>query len=111
MPSTTLWLAGIAAWGWLLIGVVICCAYIKVTPGSKQAFYVRTLKILRMSKKGKLGRPPLPEGSSRGARLFCRLLASEVAEIEAAARTAKKSKSEWIREVLLAAARRTPKSR
>jgi hypothetical protein len=64
-----------------------------------------------MSKKPKLGRPPLPKGSSRRARLFCRLLPSEGADIEAAARTAKKSKSEWTREVLLAAARRTPKSR
>ena len=111
MPSTTLWRAGIAAWWWMLIAVVICCAYIKVKPTSNQALYVRTIKILQMSKKSKLGRPPLPKGSSRGARLFCRLLASEVAEIEAAARTAKRSKSEWIREALLAAARRTPKSR
>jgi hypothetical protein len=54
---------------------------------------------------------PLPEGSSREARLFCRLLPSEVAEIEAAAKMVKKSKSDWIREVLLAAARRRPKVR
>ena len=53
----------------------------------------------------------LPEGSSREARLFCRLLPSEVAEIEAAAKMVKKSKSDWIREVLLAAARRRPKVR
>ena len=64
-----------------------------------------------MSKKGKLGRPPLPKGASRRARLFCRLLASEVTEIESAARAAKKTNSEWIREALLAAARRTPKPR
>jgi hypothetical protein len=63
-----------------------------------------------MSKKPKLGRPRLPEGHSREARLFCRLLQSEVAEIEKATRAAKRSKSEWIREVLLAAARRNPKS-
>jgi hypothetical protein len=66
---------------------------------------------MQLSKKSKLGRPPLPKGSSRRARLFCRLLASEVAEIEAAARTAEKSKSEWSRETLLTAARRTPKAR
>jgi hypothetical protein len=59
-----------------------------------------------MSKKHKLGRPSLPAGASRAARLFCRLLPSEVAEIEAAARTAQKSKSEWIRDILLIAARR-----
>ena len=58
-----------------------------------------------MSKKPKLGRPPLPKGASRGERLFCRLLPSEVAEIEAAAQNAGKSKSEWIRETLLAGAR------
>jgi hypothetical protein len=68
-----------------------------------QALYVRTIKT--MSKKPKLGRPPLPKGASRGARLFCRLLPSEVAEIETAARNAGKSKSEWIRETLLAGAR------
>ena len=43
--------------------------------------------------------------------MFCRLLPAEVEQIEAAARAAKKSKSEWIRETLLAAASRTPKPR
>lgn len=56
-------------------------------------------------KKRKMGRPPLPEGAAKEGRLYCRLLASEVAEIEAAAKTDKKSKSEWIRDVLLTAAR------
>jgi hypothetical protein len=64
-----------------------------------------------MSKKPKLGRPPLPDGSSREARLFCRLLPSEVEEIESAAKTANKSKSEWIRQTLLAAARKAAKRR
>ena len=64
-----------------------------------------------MSKKGKLGRPPLPKGASREARLFCRLLPAEVAEIEAAVKTEKKSTSEWIRETLLAAARQARKRR
>jgi hypothetical protein len=58
-----------------------------------------------MKKKTKMGRPPLPKGASRQGRLFCRLLASEVAEIDAAARAAKTPKSVWIRETLLAAAR------
>jgi len=58
-----------------------------------------------MPKKPKIGRPPLPEGEAKEGRLYCRLLEAEVAEIEAAARAAKKPKSAWIREVLLAAAR------
>lgn len=66
-----------------------------------------TKYFLTMPKKPKMGRPPLPEGASKEGRLYCRLLESEVAEIEAAARAAKKSKSEWIRETLLAAARGT----
>jgi hypothetical protein len=56
--------------------------------------------------KKKIGRPPLPKGSSRGDRLYCRLLKSEVKEIELAAKKAGKNKSEWIREVLLNAARK-----
>jgi predicted HicB family RNase H-like nuclease len=62
-----------------------------------------------MRKKPKIGRPPLPDGASKEGRLYCRLLESEVAEIVAAARAAKKSKSEWIRDVLLAAAKRKPR--
>lgn len=58
-----------------------------------------------MPKKSKRGRPPLPKGSAREGRLICRLLTTEVAEIESAAKTANQSKSEWIRETLLAAAR------
>jgi hypothetical protein len=38
-------------------------------------------------------------------RLYCRLLKTEVAEIEAAARAAQQSQSAWVRGVLLAAAR------
>jgi hypothetical protein len=57
-----------------------------------------------------MGRPPLPKGASREGRLYCRVLGAEVAEIEAAAKRAKKTKSDWIRQVLLAAARRTPKA-
>jgi hypothetical protein len=65
-----------------------------------------------MGNKAKLGRPPLPKGHSKKARLFCRLLAAEVREIETAARNDKKTKSEWIREVLLSAARsQKPKSK
>lgn len=58
-----------------------------------------------MPKKPRIGRPPLPEGAAKEGRLYCRLLQSEIAEIEVAARAAKKSTSEWIRGVLLGAAR------
>ena len=64
-----------------------------------------------MPKKLKMGRPPLPEGAAKEGRLYCRLLQSEVAEIEAAARACKKTKSDWIRETLLAAARSTNPSK
>jgi hypothetical protein len=58
-----------------------------------------------MPKKAKPGRPPLPEGAAKEGRLYCRLTGSEVKEIESAAQAADKSESEWIREVLLSAAR------
>jgi hypothetical protein len=61
-----------------------------------------------MPKKPRIGRPPLPEGAAKQGRLYCRLLESEVAEIEAAARAAKQTKSEWVRDRLLAAARSKP---
>lgn len=56
-------------------------------------------------KNARMGRPPLPEGAAKEGRLYCRLTESEVKEIESAARVANKSKSEWVRGVLLAAAR------
>lgn len=58
-----------------------------------------------MAKKRPRGRPPLPNGVAREGRLYCRVSDSETAEIEAAAKKAEKSKSEWMREVLLTAAR------
>lgn len=58
-----------------------------------------------MPMKSRSGRPPLPKGSSREGRLFCRLLASEITEIENAATVANQTKSEWIRNVLMVAAR------
>ena len=58
-----------------------------------------------MSKKRTRGRPPLPKGAAKKGRLYCRLLESEVAEIEAAAKKAEKSTSQWIRETLLGASR------
>ena len=58
-----------------------------------------------MPPKPKRGRPPLPEGASKEARLVCRLLESEAGEIKTAAKKVGKTKSEWIREVLLEKAR------
>lgn len=58
-----------------------------------------------MGKKRPRGRPPLPDGVAREGRLYCRVLESEIKEIETAARRAKKPTSVWIRETLLAASR------
>jgi hypothetical protein len=58
-----------------------------------------------MVKKAKIGRPRLPKGEAKQGRLYCRLSQPEAAEIEAAARAEKKSKSLWVRETLLSAAR------
>ena len=47
----------------------------------------------------------MPQSKVREGRLYCRMLDGEIAEIKAAARKEGKSKSDWIRDVLLAAAR------
>jgi hypothetical protein len=58
-----------------------------------------------MPKKAKRGRPRLPKGAAKESRLICRIQKSEEKEIELAARNAKMSKSDWMRETLLQAAR------
>ena len=58
-----------------------------------------------MANKRKIGRPPLPKGTAKQERLYCRLSKDEAGEIEAAAKFSKKTKSLWIRETLLSAAR------
>jgi hypothetical protein len=58
-----------------------------------------------MTKKKRIGRPPLPRGKARMGRLFVRLLQTEVGEIKKAADRDGKSTSEWIRETLLGKAR------
>jgi hypothetical protein len=58
-----------------------------------------------MTKRKKRGRPPMPRGTSKAGRLILRMLPSEVTEIEDAAERAKETKSDWVRRVLLAAAR------
>jgi hypothetical protein len=105
------WLDCTADWGFGFIGLFFYCTYNNMNSGREQALCVRTLKTGRMNKRTKLGRPPLPEGDARGARLYCRLLPSEVDEIERAAQAAKKEKSTWIREALLTAARQPGKNR
>jgi hypothetical protein len=47
----------------------------------------------------------MDQDSSLEARPFCRLLKSEVIEIEAAARDSKQTTSEWVRKTLLEASR------
>ena len=59
-----------------------------------------------MPPKRKRGRPKLPAGASKGAKLVCRLLESE---LEAIARTAKAqgvTTSEFVRVAVLGAARK-----
>lgn len=58
-----------------------------------------------MSRKRKRGRPPLPKGTAKEGRLYCRVSESEEREIEAAAKASRTSKSVWIRKTLLAGAR------
>jgi len=57
-----------------------------------------------MAKK-KLGRPPVAKSAFKGCYVVCRMTRPEAAEVTAAARRAKKDKSEWMRETLLNAAR------
>ena len=58
-----------------------------------------------MPPKRKRGRPKLPRGAGKLSRLVCRLQESEEAEIEEAAKRAGMTKSEFVREAVLAAAR------
>ena len=58
-----------------------------------------------MPKKARTGRPPLAPGEGREARLFCRLLKTEIAEIDRAAKAAGQTRSEFIRFTLLEKAR------
>ncbi len=60
-----------------------------------------------MPTKRKRGRPALPKGSARTARLICRMLESDMRELETAAEAAEQSLSDWVRETLLATARKT----
>jgi hypothetical protein len=56
-------------------------------------------------KQKKLGRPAFPKGKARGKHLSLRLRPDEQREVEAAVTRSGKSKSDWLRDVLLAAAR------
>jgi len=51
--------------------------------------------------KKRIGRPRLPKGTAKQERLIVRLLKAEDKEIAAAAKRAGKSKSKWVREILL----------
>jgi uncharacterized protein (DUF1778 family) len=54
----------------------------------------------------KRGRPPLPENRVKGGRIEIRVTEAEEDAYEAAARTAKLDRSEWMRDRLNAAAKR-----
>jgi hypothetical protein len=56
-------------------------------------------------KQKKMGRPPVPKSKYRGKFFSLRLRPDEQREVEAAVTRSGKSKSDWLRDVLLAAAR------
>lgn len=55
--------------------------------------------------KPKLGRPKLPKDQARGILVGARFSASEARQVVDAAKRSKLSKSEWVRKVLLSAAK------
>jgi predicted HicB family RNase H-like nuclease len=58
----------------------------------------------RPKKAKKAGRPPLPKGEAKQGTLRVRVTPEELRAIEAKAKTAKQSVSEWIRGTLNATA-------
>jgi hypothetical protein len=56
-------------------------------------------------KKKKIGRPPLPRSEARAKYLSLRLRPDEQREVDDAIERSGKSKSDWLRDALLAAAR------
>jgi hypothetical protein len=56
-------------------------------------------------KKKKVGRPPLPRSEAREKYLSLRLRLDEQREVDGAIERSGKSKSDWLRDVLLGAAR------
>jgi hypothetical protein len=57
-----------------------------------------------MTKTKKIGRPKLPKYEARSVMLSTRVNIEENRAIEAAVKAAKKAKTEWLRNALLAAA-------
>jgi hypothetical protein len=60
-----------------------------------------------MLKKSKIGRPKVPKSRARAKYLSLRLRPDEQREVDAAIERSRKSKSDWLRDVMLAAARST----
>jgi hypothetical protein len=54
-------------------------------------------------KPKKVGRPKLPEGEAKGKIVAMRFDAEDLKRIDAAAKAAKSSRSEWMRSTLFAA--------
>jgi hypothetical protein len=59
-----------------------------------------------MSDTPKVGRPMLPKKEKRGEFISTRLSPDELKEIKRAVRESGKTQTEWVRDKLLAAARR-----
>jgi predicted HicB family RNase H-like nuclease len=59
----------------------------------------------QLKKPRKAGRPPLPEGHAKEGTLRVRVTPDELRAIEATAKRAKQTVSEWIRDTLSAALR------
>jgi len=60
-----------------------------------------------MNTKTKMGRPALPEKEKRGKFISTRVSPDEYREIHQAIKTSGEAKTEWVREKLLSAARRS----
>ena len=61
--------------------------------------------VYNMLKKPKIGRPKVPKSKALAKYLSLRLRPDEQREVDAAIERSGKSKSDWLRDVLLAAAR------
>ena len=57
--------------------------------------------------KTKMGRPKLPKGEAKGVLIGARFAPDEARRVESAAKHARQTKSNWVREKLLDAATST----
>jgi hypothetical protein len=57
--------------------------------------------------KPKMGRPPLPKGTTKGVLIGARFAPDEAEQVQNAVKRAKQVKSEWVRTVLLSASKKS----